>query len=314
MANRFTATEKWDKAWFCDLQPLYKLFFIYLCDNCNNAGIWDVNWAKVKFYVGAEGPIDPGIFGIRDDGKPRVIALSKSNWFIHTFILFQQKIDSIEDLNPDNNSHKQIIKILQKEGVFTVSHSNETIEGLASPKLAPAKPLARGSGIGIGKGNNKTTELYKDYAHFQHPKFTDAYTAYLGMRKKIRKPATIDAEKLALEKLHKHTADIAVKMLNQSVLNSWQGIFEFKEDPKNNQTTSSDHDQLIESALGKIATKDAIKAVLSQMPVQLWWKVDAFLKKRYPGGGGGFGTAKRELEKEMQINPINDLVNSVLKQ
>jgi hypothetical protein len=53
---------------------------------------------------------------------------------------------------------------------------------------------------------------------------------YLAMRKKIRKPATDEAIKLAVETLKRLRAsgDDPRLVLEQSILNSWQGLFELK--------------------------------------------------------------------------------------
>jgi len=39
MAKRFTDTEKWNEDWFLEIINPHKLFWIYICDNCNHAGI-----------------------------------------------------------------------------------------------------------------------------------------------------------------------------------------------------------------------------------------------------------------------------------
>lgn len=56
---------------------------------------------------------------------------------------------------------------------------------------------------------------------------------YCDMRKKVRKPMTKKAEELALKELNKlapNDYEIQKKILNQSVLNSWQGLFPLKGD------------------------------------------------------------------------------------
>lgn len=55
----------------------------------------------------------------------------------------------------------------------------------------------------------------------------EAWAGYLEMRKKIRKPMTPRAEQLAintLDKLRQQGQDVAA-VLDQSTLNSWQGLF-----------------------------------------------------------------------------------------
>jgi len=70
-----------------------------------------------------------------------------------------------------------------------------------------------------------------------------AFLDYLEMRKKIKKPMTEKAVELAIKKLHELATvpfsdsmdnDLAVQILNQSVMNSWQGLFPLKEQKTNN--------------------------------------------------------------------------------
>lgn len=65
---------------------------------------------------------------------------------------------------------------------------------------------------------------------------------------------------------------------------------------------SFDLDKLCSEKLGKIATKDMIKAVLREISQEVWWKVDKFLQKRYSGGGNGFAEAEREVIVEAREN------------
>lgn len=66
-----------------------------------------------------------------------------------------------------------------------------------------------------------------------------AFTDYVDMRKKIKKPMTHRAVDLAIKKLNELSGgdnDLAVRIINQSIMNSWQGLFPLKEDHKQNQT------------------------------------------------------------------------------
>lgn len=55
----------------------------------------------------------------------------------------------------------------------------------------------------------------------------DAWQGYLDMRKKVRKPMTARAEQLAINTLQKlvEQGQDAGAVLDQSTMNSWQGLF-----------------------------------------------------------------------------------------
>src|SRR3972149_6629148 len=82
MSKRFTSTEKWGDPWFCSLKNDEKLFWMYLIDSCNHAGIWQVNWPLVLFHIKGFN-FDVEIF------KDRIIQISEDKWFIKKFIQFQ---------------------------------------------------------------------------------------------------------------------------------------------------------------------------------------------------------------------------------
>ena len=62
-----------------------------------------------------------------------------------------------------------------------------------------------------------------------------AFNDYKEMRKKIRRPLTNKAEVIAINKLNDFSMDKQeqIKILEQSVFNSWQGLFELKKDLNN---------------------------------------------------------------------------------
>ncbi len=133
MAKRFTATEKWVDPWFCELQPLEKLFWVYLLDNCNHAGVWQVNWPLIRFYLG-EFEFDQRVF------NGRIVQLSEQKWYLPKFVEFQYG-----ELNPENRAHLSVINILKKEGVY---------KGLNSP-------LDRGKDMDMVKDKDKDKGVVK---------------------------------------------------------------------------------------------------------------------------------------------------------
>lgn len=72
------------------------------------------------------------------------------------------------------------------------------------------------------------------------------WNSYVEMRKKIRKPMTFDAMRLALKKLNELAPNDIEKqkaILNQSVFRSWQGLFPIKNDSQTNSKGPNNHFQ-----------------------------------------------------------------------
>lgn len=77
-----------------------------------------------------------------------------------------------------------------------------------------------------------TTASLEEGKYSENKALDKAFSDYVEMRKKIKKPMTDRAVELAkskLDKLSKGNVNMAIAILNQSVLNSWQGLFELKE-------------------------------------------------------------------------------------
>jgi hypothetical protein len=69
----------------------------------------------------------------------------------------------------------------------------------------------------------------------------DVWPDYLAMRAKIRKPATTRAEKniiAELERLSPNDHDKQIKIVEQSITNSWQGVFELTNASRQNKPKS----------------------------------------------------------------------------
>lgn len=107
MAKRFTDTKKWAKEHFADLPTKMKLVWIYLCDNCDHAGVWDVNLRLMSFQIGEKIELND----IKTAFSSKIQFISPTKIFIPDFLAFQYG-----RLNPDNRVHKSVIDRLQKEG------------------------------------------------------------------------------------------------------------------------------------------------------------------------------------------------------
>lgn len=88
-----------------------------------------------------------------------------------------------------------------------------------------------------GKDNIRASKYARIYFS-NGESLNQAFLDYLEMRKQIKKPMTERAVELAIKKLEELSAlpfsggmdnDLAIQILNQSIMNRWQGLFPLKE-------------------------------------------------------------------------------------
>lgn len=93
MSKRFTDTEKWNDPWFRNMSNEHKLLWYYLCDNCDNAGIWKVDFGMAEFKIRCKYDYKETLSVLNSDrmeGEFRVLELMGGRyWFIYGFYSFQ---------------------------------------------------------------------------------------------------------------------------------------------------------------------------------------------------------------------------------
>lgn len=107
MAKRFTDTEKWKKPFIRSLQAPYKLLYLYILDDCDHAGIWQVDFDVAKIRIGEPSLIEDQ--AVLFFGEKIQILNGGEKWFIPAFIDFQYG-----ELNPKNKVHESVLKIHSK--------------------------------------------------------------------------------------------------------------------------------------------------------------------------------------------------------
>lgn len=87
VAKRFTDTEKWDDPWFTELPDRLKLFWLYICDKADLAGVWKVHKGLAETYLGGKVDLDAALIAF----TPKRIEVFNDGerWRIKRFIEFQ---------------------------------------------------------------------------------------------------------------------------------------------------------------------------------------------------------------------------------
>ena len=125
MAKRFTDTEIWQEDWFLELTNEERLFWFYLKDQCNHAGIWRVNRKRFEFISGKK--MNLSFFLEKANAEKQRIQVFGDKWYILSFIKFQYG----PIMNPENRVHKSILKELNDCNIDSSQFD---------PNLTPIRP------------------------------------------------------------------------------------------------------------------------------------------------------------------------------
>ena len=231
MKKRFTDADIWFKKWYRKLKPEHKLFWNYLKDRCDHAGIWEVDFENASHFIGAVINEEEMInlfakkIAVLDDGE---------KWFIIKFIEFQYG----KKLKPNVNAHKSVIDILSKYGLINDDYTLN-IEDLSSDEEElsnPSPPLRQGGKTKIKTGikikTNIKTEETNDYywGIFNQklsPDLMDAWREWLeycySTDIKVNRISIVEQLNFLREQ------DKPADVIKQSIKNNWKGLFPIKE-------------------------------------------------------------------------------------
>ena len=105
MAKRFIDTNIFRKDFVRGLDAPYKLLWIYILNECDHAGLWDVEMDVAQARLKLPDITEKS--ALAQFGEKVVVVGNK--WFIRDFIEFQYG-----ELNPANRAHNSVIQILKK--------------------------------------------------------------------------------------------------------------------------------------------------------------------------------------------------------
>lgn len=110
MAKRLSDTEKWKDEWFCDLSSKQKLFWLFVLDEVDHAGIWKVNFRYANFAIGETYTKDECIEFLGD----RLYVVDEKKWFFPKFIKFQNQ----KGLSEFSNAQSSVIQLLKENNLL----------------------------------------------------------------------------------------------------------------------------------------------------------------------------------------------------
>lgn len=153
--KRFTDCDKWRDAWFRRLSSNVKLLWLYLCDSCDNAGVWEIDQELADFEMGQHVDLNDALVEMTE----RVVEIDGGRkWWIKKFILFQNPTG----LTPTVSPHVHILRLLEHHGLDAspfLNNGNERVGlGLAkAPRSLQDKTRPDQTSEGECRGGKITT-------------------------------------------------------------------------------------------------------------------------------------------------------------
>lgn len=138
MAKRFTDSDKWKDRWFRSLSPSFKLAWLYLLDNCDQAGVIELDEQLADFQIGQQ--VDWKAF--IDACGDRIRDLENGKLFVLKFIGFQYGTK----LSANCKAHNPVFQSLEKHSL-----------SIPFPKgIERVHSKSPGQGKGQGQGNSQS--------------------------------------------------------------------------------------------------------------------------------------------------------------
>ena len=228
MTIRFTDREKFRDKWYRNLTPIQKCIWEYFVSECDHAGLLEYDTKMMTMQIGAEITIDD-LKVFERCGKIKFV--NDDLLFIPNFVLFQQRLDSLNQLNPKNRCHKSIIDRLNKYGISPLgSPMGSPLDGASEPlnqengetstileKLSPLEAPSKGLGRGYSNSNSNISNITNNTNNNKSDKFVNNYyevcfELYSDNCKKLIPLRFEKRSKAILELLHDFLEEIEYNM------------------------------------------------------------------------------------------------------
>ena len=123
MAKRMSETEKWKDPWFSELSNDYKIIWLYLLDDCDNAGIWQCNMKMLNFNCNTTFTQTD----LLNTFKKRLSKISEDRFIINKFCEFQYGEQFL------NSKNKAVVSAINKLNRYNLIENIKGINTLSIP-------------------------------------------------------------------------------------------------------------------------------------------------------------------------------------
>jgi hypothetical protein len=231
MAKRFTCTDKWKKPFLRGLETPYKLLWFYILDDCDHAGIWQVDIEVAEIRTGEKFYVEQAL---ENFGEKVIPFDNGEKWFIPDFIEFQYG-----ELNPENRAHKSVLDLLSK---YKIKGLISTLQGAKDKDMDKDKVKDK------VKDKEKDSKKIEIIYPFSSVTFMKQWNVWREFKKQQFKfgytPIGEQGALKGLSELAKGNEETAIKIIHQSIQNGWKGFFNLQSNGKQQITAESVAEEL----------------------------------------------------------------------
>lgn len=143
MAKRDRDTGIWKDPFYRSLPPLYKCFWDFINDDCDNSGVWGCDFRVASMVIGKR--IDPEKAAILF-GDRILVSEDGHRWWIKTFIP-QVLGFEVDSLNPSHKFQKSIMDLLTKHKIKNFRVFADTLQSVKERKGQERDKEREGQGV-----------------------------------------------------------------------------------------------------------------------------------------------------------------------
>jgi hypothetical protein len=210
VAKRFTESNKWADKWFRALRPEFKLAWLYLLDQCDQAGVIDLDCELANFQIGFG--VDWVAFANAADG--RIESLPNGKIWIVKFVEYQCGF-----LSRECKAHNPIFASIEKNGL-----SERVSKGYPKGiQRVQEKEKEKEKEIDKEKEEGGVGETWIVPDRLDSPKVRELLARFAVMRRRIKKPIRdFSNTSMLLDKFDDE--DHLVFALETCIANDYQGL------------------------------------------------------------------------------------------
>jgi hypothetical protein len=196
VAKRFTDTTKWKRPWFRNLNTEAKLLWVYLCDECDHAGIFLADFTLISFQLGFEVSLENLKLWLGD----KVVQIAEDKFFIPSFLDFQY--------GQTDNKFRAKQSAYSLLANYNLLDESGSLKDLTNSYLRLSEDLAKSLGIGISKsksilkrgGGGKTFKPDLESVYRDYPRKEGKSSGMKTLRGEIKTPEDFALLKQAVSK------------------------------------------------------------------------------------------------------------------